>query len=200
MKSDFLGAYEILSTEIRDILARDIPDLAKMEACFMTALAHWEKLKEKIKQEEFDGDQEEIFFFKNTKPRFTGLVEYYTQCYQAMLFVPDKGSATVLYFWRSELKRIERFFALNRDFVQYYEQGNTDLDEIYFLRVYSDLSNFEKARVYDLDEATSSSHDWLVSKMIGLRMYRQVVEKEIEKLGHVRPEKGNKELKERDEE
>jgi hypothetical protein len=182
MKPDWLAAYEKLALEIDQHLARQGPPIEKMEACFMTALAHWEHLKENIKKHEFDSDQEEIIFFKTIKPRFTGLVEYYNQCYQALLFLPDSGPAAALYFWKMELRRIQRSFELHAEFIQYYEQGNTDLDETYFLRVYSDLSNFEKARVYDLDEQTASSHDWLISKLIGLRMYREDVEKAIGRL------------------
>lgn len=190
MKRDWQEAYEKLSEELDKLLAGELAETDKMEACFMTALAHWERLKRKIKKNDFDSDQEEIFFFKAVKPRFTGLVEYYNQRYQALLFLPDSGRAAALYFWKMELRRICRFFELHADFIQYYQEDNTELDEIYFLRVYSDLSNFEKARVYDLDEQTASSHDWLISKMIGLGKYRRDVEAEIEKLQPSRPDNG----------
>ncbi len=184
MKRDWQEAYEKLSEELARLLAGELSDTEKMEACFMTALAHWERLKGKIKKNDFDSDEQEIFFFKTVKPRFTGLVEYYNQRYQALLFLSRQRprSRTQLYFWKMELRRILRFFELHADFIQYYQEDNTELDEIYFLRVYSDLSNFEKARVYDLDEQTASSHDWLISKMIGLGKYRHDVEAEIEKI------------------
>jgi hypothetical protein len=182
MKSDYLGTYEKLSTEIQTLLAGSGTCIQKMEACFRTALASWEGLKDSIAQEQFDSDAEEIRFFKSIKPKFTGLVEYFTQRYQSLLFLPTDGPASMLYFWKMELRRIQRFFDLHADFVEYCEQENTELDDLYFLRAYNDMSNFEKARVYDLDEAASSSHDWLISKIIAMRKYRVDVEAEIEKL------------------
>ncbi|MDP4256159.1 MAG: RteC domain-containing protein [Bacteroidota bacterium] len=182
MKPGYLAAYKHLLNRIREILSEQRPEKDNLEACFRTALYCWEELKSRIRECEFDSDEEEIRFFKSIKPRFTGLVEYYAQRYQAALFAPHSSPAASLYFWKMELKRIDRFFAFNQDFVRYMESGDTDLDEIYFLRIYSDLSNVEKARVYDLDPDVASSHDWIVSKMIALGKYRFDVEAEIVKL------------------
>jgi hypothetical protein len=182
MKYDTVGAYEALAKAIRDILAGEGTYISRIQSCFMASLDHWERLKEILGGLDFDSEEEEILFFKATKPRFTGLVEYFTQCYQALLFIPDRDQEGLLYFWRMELRRIERFHALHADFVQYYKEGNTELDELYFLRAYSDHSNLAHARVYDLDDRSSSSHDWLVSKLVGLEMYRKDVEEEIARL------------------
>jgi RteC protein len=186
MKPGYLAAYKHLLTRIREILSEQRPEEDNLEACFRAALNCWEELKTTIRECDFDSDQEEIRFFKSVKPRFTGLIEYYTQRYQAALFVPQSGPVERLYFWKMELRKIDRFFAFNEDFMQYMAGNETDLDEIYFLRIYSDLSNVEKARVYDLDPDVASSHDWLVSKLVGLARYRIDVEAEISKLERLR--------------
>ena len=182
MKSDYLQAYKNLIRDIMYIRSGEGTELAGIEAAFKTAIAHWEAIKEKVREETFTDEQEEIRFFKYIKPRFTGLIEYYTQRYQALLFIPDKDIETMLYFWKLEMKKIDRFFLAQSEFIQYYEQGCTDKDSLYFLRADSDLSNFEKARVYDLDGDTATSHDWLVSKLLGFRMYRLDVEGELLRL------------------
>ena len=182
MRADYLQVYKDLMRDVTNIRAGEGTELSRIEACFKTALAYWEEVKEMIRKEVFADNQEEIDFFKYTKPRFTGLVEYYTQRYQALLFIPEKDVGTILYFWKMELKKIDRFLITQSDFINYYEKGETYKDTQYFLRADSDLSNFERARVYDLDSETATSHDWLVSMLLGFKMYRRDVELELVRL------------------
>lgn len=184
MPKDHNSTYASMTAEIQRILARNGRELDNIEACFMTALRHWEKFKKVVRLQGFENRADEIHFFKYVKPQFTGLVEYYTQRYQAMLFVPSGSTAQAHYFWKMEDRRIERFFARHREFVQYYEKGETEMDELYFLREFGDGTNLECARVYDLDEQTSSSHDWILSRMIALNKYRQDVKSAIYRLEH----------------
>src|SRR5579872_94526 len=166
MPKDYNSTYASMTADIHRILAGTGPELDKVEACFMTALRHWEKFKNSVRMQGFENRADEIHFFKHVKPQFTGLVEYYTQRYQALLFVPFGNPAQAHYFWKMEDRRIERFFARHQSFVEYYEKGETDMDELYFLREFGDGTNLEAARVYDLDQQTSSSHDWILSRMI----------------------------------
>jgi hypothetical protein len=184
MPNDHNDFYESVKADIIHILAGPDPELDRIEDSFMSALWHWEKFKNSVRGQSFSSRAEEIDFFKFTKPRFTGLVEYYTQRYQALLFAPAGNPAKAHYFWKMEDRRIERFFVRHREFIQYYEQGETDLDELYFLREFGDGTNLQSARVYDLDEQTSSSHDWIVSRMIALKKYRQDVKNAIYRIEH----------------
>jgi hypothetical protein len=173
MSKDHSIDYETMIGDINTILAGDSSEIEKVESCFMTALRHWEIFKQRVRSMAFDNKADEIDFFKYTKPRFTALVEYYTQRYQALLFIPGGSPATRQYFWKMEERRIDRFFTQHAEFVHYYETGETELDELYFLREFGDGSNFGLARVYDLEERTSSSHDWIVCRIIAFNKYRE---------------------------
>jgi hypothetical protein len=48
---------------------------------FRSGIDHCNKLKENIRRERFVIDEEEIHFFKDVKPRFTGGIDYYTERY-----------------------------------------------------------------------------------------------------------------------
>jgi hypothetical protein len=182
MEVNFLKLYKDLADEISLILRGEGPEIEKFESCFRCGIRYWENLKEKIKKNYFKNDEEEIHFFKYVKPKFTGLIEYYTQRYQAFLFLPDKDTASKLYFWNMELKKIDRFYDSQQAFIRYYQSGDKDLDELYFLRAESDCSNFQYARVYDLDSETATSHDWLVSRMVAFELYRSYIKEELEKV------------------
>jgi hypothetical protein len=182
MKANFLELYESLVRDINAILKQDSSDTKKMESCFRCGIDHWNRLKEKIKSEDFATDEEEIHFFKDIKPRFTGEIEYYTQRYHALLFFPADDKQTQQLFWEGEISRIDKFFGSFHAFYDYHKLGKTDRDKRYFLRRNSDGSNLPHANVFDMDTQTATSHDWLITNMIGYEKYRRFVLAEMQKL------------------
>src|ERR1700722_7206859 len=120
MNANFLELYEGLVRDINAILKTSSSDKEKMESCFRSGIDHWNKLKEKIKREGFASEEEEIHFFKNVKPRFTGEIEYYTQRYHAILFLPETDKQSQINFWEGELGRLDKFFGSYHEFFQYY--------------------------------------------------------------------------------
>ncbi len=167
MTKDYNSTYEFMEADIIRILAGAGPELDRIKACFDTSSLHWEKFSHTVRVLGFENSADEIHFFKFIKPRFTGLVEYYSQRYQALLSVRDGNSEKAHRFWKMQERLIERFFTRHREFVRYYEEGETEMDELYFLR-----------------EQISSSHDWIVSRMIALNKYRQDVKSAIYRLEH----------------
>ncbi|HEY4875234.1 MAG TPA: RteC domain-containing protein [Puia sp.] len=180
MNANFLALYEMLVRDINMILEKDSSDKEKMESCFRLGIEHWNKLKSKIKSEGFESDKEEIHFFKDIKPRFTGEIEYYTQRYHAILFLPETDTKSQVNFWEGELGRINKFFGSYHEFFKYYNSKKTEHDERYFLRRNSDGSNIAHANVFDLDNESATSHDWLLTNMIGYEKYKKYVLTEIE--------------------
>lgn len=181
MNANFLELYEDLAWDINGILKRDLSEKERMELCFRCCIEHWNKLKEKIKREGFKSDGEEIHFFKSIKPRFTGEIEYYTQRYHAILFLPESDKQAEQFFWDGELGRIDKFFGGNHIFFDYYDSKRTDQDDRYFLRRNSDGSNIAHANVFDMDQQTATSHDWLLTNMIGYKKYKTFVLAEMKK-------------------
>src|ERR1700722_4479009 len=175
MNANFLELYEALVRDINAILQTSSSEKEKMESCFRAGIDHWNKLKEKIKREGFGSEEEEIHFFKNIKPRFTGEIEYYTQRYHAILFLPETDTKSQTDFWEGELSRLDKFFGSYHEFFTYYHAKKTDRDHAYFLRAGSDGSNIPRANVFDLDPETSTSHDWLLTNMIGYEKYKKYV-------------------------
>src|SRR5580700_10955746 len=123
MNANFLALYEARVRDINAILQTNSSDKEKMESCFRGGMDHWNKLKEKIKREGFERDEEEIHFFKCIKPRFTGEIEYYTQRYHAILFSPESDKQSQINFWDGELGRIDKFFGTFHQFFNYYRSG-----------------------------------------------------------------------------
>ncbi|HLY71329.1 MAG TPA: RteC domain-containing protein [Puia sp.] len=146
MNANFLELYESLLRDINAIMKTSLPDKDKMESCFRAGINHWNKLKEKMKCEGFASEEEEIHFFKNIKPRFTGEIEYYTQRYHAILFLPEKDKQMQLDFWEGELGRINKFFGSFHIFFDEFNRKKNDNDVQYYLRKNSDGSNIAQCQ------------------------------------------------------
>ena len=95
---------------------------------------HWQQVKELALRSGFANADEEIDFFSRVKPRFTGLLEFYTLLYQYRLFCPDGQSGNS--FLQHEMGKIERFEDLHCTFFDFFRHGNKNpqLMEHYFLR------------------------------------------------------------------
>ncbi len=144
---------------------------------------YWGVLRAEISCHEFVNTEEEIKFFKYIKPRFTSEVEYYSLLYHAELFRKDIHDEIDLEkFWVREHQRLLRFILENETFYNYYKEGKTCSDEDFFIRQNSDLSNFPKAKVYDLEEKATTSHDPLVTMILALERYMKFIEEEMKVL------------------
>jgi RteC protein len=182
MQPKYHQLYHDLLKDLQCIGQLEISEEESIESCFKCSIAYWDKLKEFIKVHDFESEAEEIQFFKYEKSLFTGLIEYYVQRYQALLFIPAKSNEERLFFWEKELRKMDKFYDTHTAFCQYYKGDASDRDHDWFLRRGNDGSNFEKARVYDLDADSVTSHDWLVSFIVAYEKYREYVQGELEKL------------------
>jgi len=159
---------------------KELGRLEEVECCFHMAERFWALLRADLSGHVFDRIDDEIKFFKYTKPKFTSEVEYYSLLYHAELFRKDVHDAVDLrHFWTREKRRLKKFIAENEVFYQYYKEGKCEFDELYFVRSNSDLSNFPKAKVYDLEEKAATSHDSLVTMILALERYTMFIEEEM---------------------
>jgi hypothetical protein len=183
MKEQYSLLYEQMRQEINNCRQNDRWSESTIDCCFHTAAIYWIKLKNLIAGVQFPGIAEEIDFFKNIKPLFTSEIEYYSLVYMAKLFRPETPHAQEV-FWMREFLRLEKFTNENAEFYLYYKNGETFMDEEYFVRENSDLSNFQHAPPYDLDEKVATSHDYLIAKLKALEQYSEFVDQEMQILRH----------------
>ena len=172
--------FELMRQDMEHCRSKELDRLCELECCFHIAESYWAKLRQDLTGYVFENMADEIKFFRYIKPKFTSEVEYYSLLYHAELFRKDVLDAVSLQkFWAREQQRLQRFITENEEFCGYYKKGDSSLDEIYFLRKNSDLSNFPRARVYDLDEKATTSHDSLVSTLLALERYMDFIKEEL---------------------
>ena len=177
---------EKLCRETETILGSGQSCPSQAEACFHRSLYYWQEAQKLIQQHPFPDDRQEILFFKYTKPKIVGRVEYYMLVYHYQSCRPG-NALHLIDFLLYENKKIERFRDHHRDFLSYYADGRTDIDEFYFLRrnrtpeKTTALRRF--TRTYDQDPAFYTAADWVVALHVGFGLYEEFLQKEAAALG-----------------
>ncbi|SDS45066.1 RteC protein [Christiangramia echinicola] len=130
------------------------------------------KLKEIVEKEDFENTPDEIEFFKNIKPCPMSYLIYFSEVRSCETRKPKAGKNFQFRFFEKELRKINKFFYKNNDFVQYMEQGHEYLDHQLFTRNHRKNYPFTPMINYYQYPEFSSSHDMLWAKIQA--MYRLI--------------------------
>ena len=130
------------------------------------------KLKEIVEKEDFENTPDEIEFFKKIKPCPMSYLIYFSEVRSCETRKPKAGKNFQFRFFEKELRKINKFFYKNNDFVQYMEQGHEYLDHQLFTRNHRKNYPFTPMINYYQYPEFSSSHDMLWAKIQA--MYRLI--------------------------
>lgn len=138
------------------------------------------KLRHYIMESGFSDISEEVYFFKQIKPRFYSQYIYYISVYNFTLQRPLGTDDAQREHISAELAGLKRFFDNNNAFYQYYRSDANHLDELYFsrgpFRICGELDDCER------DGSYNTSHDYKLSKVIANEKYEEYLRRELAKL------------------
>ncbi|WP_229793676.1 RteC domain-containing protein [Salinimicrobium marinum] len=170
--------HKALSTKILDI-----PDsLKKADAGIDLCNNTLSQLKELIEKEDFENVPDEIEFFKNIKPCPMSYLIYFTEVRSCELRKPIAGDNFQLRFFEKELRKINKFFHKNNDFVHYMEQGHSYMDHQLFTRNHRKNFPFTPMINYYQYPEFSTSHDMLWSKVQAMYRFIHYVRESMQEL------------------
>ena len=139
-------------------------------------------LKELIEKEDFENVPEEIEFFKSVKPCPMSYLIYFTEVRSCELRKPKAGDNFQMRFFEKELRKINKFFHKNNDFVHYMEQGHSYMDHQLFTRNHRMNFPFTPMINYYQYPEFSTSHDMLWSKVQAMYRFIHYVRESIQEL------------------
>ncbi|MCG2611836.1 RteC domain-containing protein [Flavobacterium sp. SM15] len=139
-------------------------------------------LKDKVEQHDFENVPEEIDFFKNYKPVPMSYLIYFTEVRSCELRMPKAGTSYKIEFLQKELKKINKFFYKNADFVHYMEQGYSYLDHQFFTRNQRDNFPFTPMTDYYQFPEFSTAQDMLWAKVKAMYRYIHHIREALKKL------------------
>src|SRR5690349_83266 len=94
--------YKAIQQEIEEKATELADEVKWIEWAFVLLIQAWERIEKRANDYSFLNHQDEICFYKTLKPRFTGLIDYFTLLYTSLLFQPDDYLQQKAY-WKSEL-------------------------------------------------------------------------------------------------
>jgi hypothetical protein len=159
-----------------------------IEWAFSLTTKMWFGIQQEAAGYLFYDQQEEITFYKVFKPRFEGLMDYFTHLYKSVLFQPEELSAKKEY-WGHELDLCKNFLLKHRSFCRYYEQGKTSMDPVYFAQ-----ENNKQSLVLGANDnnrfsagAVITSYSYLLARVISIKKYQTYILEKICFLTRSRP-------------
>lgn len=139
-------------------------------------------LQSKVEKEDFEDPSSEIDFFKNIKPFPMSYLIYFTEVRSCELTIPKAGVKHKIHYLEKEIKKVNKFFAQNNDFVHYMEQNHEYLDHQFFTRNFRNDFPFTPTINYYQYPEFSTSHDMLWAKVQALYRFIHYIRESLQKL------------------
>lgn len=140
-------------------------------------------LKEIVEKHGFENVKAEIHFFKKIKSEPLSSLVYFSEVRSCELLMPKIGVNNQLSFLKKKIRRINKFFNRNWDFVHYMEQELNYLDKQYFTRENQEFPVYALPEACYLDPKFFTSKDMLWARVKGMNhfiVYVKSLIKEIE--------------------
>ncbi|MDR1883964.1 MAG: RteC domain-containing protein [Prevotella sp.] len=154
-----------IDAKIEQIECSEIGMITKsLEASRMLTEA-FNQLKAFIVSYNFQNEEEEILFFKDTKPRLCSRLIYYRKVYNIEMNRPA-GIDKQREYLNEIVDGINRYNAKRLDFIRYYRSCSSHLDTLYFLRGKTDTEQYLEAFDYEFDPKFTTNCDFKVAKIL----------------------------------
>ncbi|MET2985589.1 RteC domain-containing protein [Aureibaculum conchae] len=115
----------------------------------------------------FKNESEEIRFFKKTKINPLSKLVYFSEIRSLEVKFPKVSVRCQKKHINTRIKRINRFYNSNIEFIQYVNERNTHLDELYYTRTNNNGINLGNNGSYFRSPEFCTSHDIVLAKLKG---------------------------------
>lgn len=148
-----------------DTIGFEAPDaISKASKCMVVVSEAINKLKAFVHDYSFRTTEEEINFFKGTKPVLLSQYYYYKNLFSIIINEPFDGSTALHNYYSNQLNKLQQFIKANAEFYRYCLSNSTDLDEKYFIRSGSSLKS------PDIDTQFSTGHDNTLARILACQL------------------------------
>lgn len=143
---------------------RDNEDLTVVAECCLIEIDETiRKLKGLVIHHHFESIAEEVYFFKNLKPKFVSKYLYYIQVLNIESGKPVLGKLSLKKFYSDRIRKYNKVYEADKDFYNYVRRKATYLDHKYFVRNAYDLKMKLPDYLYSFDEGFTTYYDHQVS-------------------------------------
>ena len=125
----------------------------------------------------------EITFFKKHKPYVYSRLKFYAKLYNFLINRPAGTIQSQQIFIDEEIQKLQESNRRNIDFIKYYREESTVLDEFYFIRGKDKISLVSDTSHFYTDAEFSTSHDNAIAKIMA---YDLLINHYVQELSYLR--------------
>jgi hypothetical protein len=152
--------YHDMMSDLQHCHNKGLAPAVEIECSYRISEKYWDILRGELRFYDFTSIAEEIYFFKEIKPRFVTETEYYRLLNYAESFCPsDSNPEDQKSFWIRQLNRLDKFKATYHEFYVYYLARQVDRDVHLF------TAGDKEDKNYEFDK-TTSNYDHLVAQLL----------------------------------
>lgn len=179
MFSRIQKSFVELSEQINFIELEIDETILRCEKSIELIITAIEDVKNLVLKYNFKTEQEEINFFKITKPQFTSKLIYYNSVYRIETKKPSGSQKVLKKYYIKELAKLKSYFDTNLEFYKYYRTGSTFLDYKYFIRGRFDIKLSLDNYFFETDKRFATSHDFKVAKILASDLLKLYLENRL---------------------
>ncbi|RGN46612.1 RteC domain-containing protein [Bacteroides sp. OM05-12] len=173
------------SAKVRQIEATEKDTLKRS---FATALALADansRLKTFIMDYEFSSEEEEIYFFKQTKPQLVSQLIYHCQVYNIEMNRPHGGTDIQREYLNKELENLQDYIDRRPEFYSYYRLGSTHNDVCYFTRGKFRIGlQYLEPTLSEREPRYSTNCDYKLAKILANERLEILLKSQLDELEH----------------
>ena len=170
-----------IDTKIEQIECSEISMITKSLDASRILVEAFNRLKAFILSYDFKDEEEEIYFFKETKPKLCSRLIFYRKVYNIEMNRPI-GIEKQREYLCELLNDINKYNGKRLDFIRYYRSDSSHLDAFYFLRDKTDVEQYLETFYYEFDPKFSTNCDFKVAKILANDMLSAYLMHEMELL------------------
>lgn len=186
MQSFIDDLYNEMTESVTNVLVEQEDMLQQAERAYHVAEKYMLELKQFILSYTFQDKEEEIYFFKEEKPKFLSEFIYYAEVFYIEFNIPVGNDELQRHYQERNLERINIFFQRNRYLYNYYRTGKTYLDHIFFLRNADEIPLLP-AYSCDNDTRFSTVYSFKLAKLLAFEQLQDYLNNKILRLDMVSP-------------
>lgn len=177
----FIAAEKQLILELEHILQGQSPMTTKAKKAAKLIQKTLSSFREQIRRDGFKCDEDEIYFFRNIKPKIHAYLNFFLILYEIETSKYHKTDEELTNLIDKKMRMFRHIQGEYIDFVTYYMEGMTHLDRIYFLRP-TDLVKFTRhSATMMVDPEFSTTYDIVAADILAHQMLKK----------HLFPDKDN---------
>jgi len=178
--------YELVHKQLHEqlsFISQETPcPIKRSELSVPICINALEQVKKILKKQSFKTPKDEIYFFKQLKPKITSNLIFHLHVFNIEMRKPKGSSKQLKKYLSKELKKITRYTEDNIEFFQYYRSESVFLDEKYFIRGKVDLHLMLDCDYFNYDSSFNTSHDHIVAKILAFDLLTPYLCDEINKV------------------